>query len=83
VATNIVLIDYTMNHRPIIWTHEYNVINMGPSRAAGSCCAARTRATVHVANNNNFDRAKVLCDPAFRKQVIEYAREVQDKVRRA
>jgi hypothetical protein len=38
---------------------------------------------VHVANNNDFDPAEILCDPALRKQVAEYAPEVQDQVRRA
>jgi hypothetical protein len=35
-----------------------------------------------AANNKEFDPAKILCDPALRKQVAEYAPEVQDQVRR-
>src|SRR5438034_9538493 len=38
---------------------------------------------VHVANNNEFDPAEILCDPTLRKQVAEYAPEIQDQVRRA
>ena len=38
---------------------------------------------VHVANNNDFDSAEILCDPALRKQIAEYPPEVQDQVRRA
>lgn len=38
---------------------------------------------VHVANNNDFDPTEILCDPALRKQIAEYAPEVQDQVRRA
>ena len=37
---------------------------------------------VDVPNNKEFDPAEIFCDPTL-KQVVEYAPEIQDQVRRA
>ena len=38
---------------------------------------------IHVANNSEFNPDEIQSDPALRKQIAEYAPQIQDQVRRA